>query len=129
MSKEAQNQKDYQNSVYDVDELDILENKINPQFYIHNCIINIQNAYNDVDIKTGIMRFMLGVKMLESVVKAKGVSQKYEDELKKIEEEAQNQKGTIADISNVDFYRQEHKFKLLLEEIFSNTKKWGSLKN
>lgn len=122
---EQQNQQDFQNTIENIDELDVPENKINPQYYLHLAILNVQNAYMNVDIKTGIIRFIIAVDQLESIIMAKGVSDKYKlhisDDLAKELEKVGDSEITQG-ITKKELKSQQIKFKWMLEEIFSQTK-------
>ena len=122
---EQQNQTDFQNTIENIDELDVPENKINPQYYLHLAILNVQNAYMNVDIKTGIIRFIIAVEQLESIITAKGVSEKYtnhiKDDLSKELDKVDDTEITQG-IKKRELKTQQIKFKWMLEEIFSQTK-------
>lgn len=121
---EQQNQADFQASIENIDELDVPENKINPQYYLHLAILNVQNAYQNVDMKTGILRFMLAVDQLEGIMLAKGASDKYTQLINKnLPEETKEISGEITQgILKKDLAVQQKKFKWILEEVFSQTK-------
>ncbi len=128
--KEYQNQADYQNSVENIDELDLQENKINPQYYIHMNIVNIQNCLSaqNGDIKSGILRFMLSVRQLEGLLRARnGLSEKYEIDLKEYKnsqefKDLSNRGNIFEGISKQDYDLNQKKYELLLKEVFANAK-------
>lgn len=128
MSKEATNQMDFQNSIENIDELDIQENKINPQYYIHNMIINIQNCLSPQsgDLQSGILRFMIMVKQFESLVRAKnGLSKEYDtaiEEYVKSEAHTKNNGEIFAGVNKRDYDLSIKKNELLQKEVFANTK-------
>ena len=131
--KEKEIQTDFQNSVIETDDVDIPENKISPQYYLHLGILNVQNAYANVDIKTGILRFILSVDQLENILLAKGASDKFKQSITQITDKIITDTSitgnVIEGVSQKQLALQQHKFKYIMEEIFSGSKKVGPLKH
>jgi hypothetical protein len=104
-------------SVYEVDELDNVDIKLNPDFYIHNAILKAQSCLVKDDFKGGMLQFRVIIEHVEALCKsANRVATDYED---KLTEYKKSKEYTKADINIKPVILANKKLELLMENIFS----------
>jgi len=104
-------------SVYEVDELDNVDIKLNPDFYIHNAILKAQSCLVKDDFKAGMLQFRVIIEHVEALCKsANRVAQDYKD---KLDEYKKTKEYTKADINIKPALLANKKLELLMENIFS----------
>lgn len=58
---------DYDFETFDVDDLQDVDVKINPSFYIHHCFVKLQNALIKDDAKAGFLQYRQLIEHLEII--------------------------------------------------------------
>jgi hypothetical protein len=111
---------DYENETYDAADLENLNIKINPDFYLHKALLNVQLVLAKDDVKIGFLQFRVLVKHIESLAKAAKMvdDTNYYKPMKKYKESDEIAKET--DESKKSFKIAEKQFEYLAEIIFAN---------
>lgn len=60
----------YDNTVLATEEVNTQDVKINPDFYVHNCLVVIQNSLANEDLNHGMILFRQNVEYLETMSRA-----------------------------------------------------------
>jgi hypothetical protein len=117
-------QMDYDEEVFDIDDLDDLDVKINPSYYIHHAFLKLQNALIKDDWKAGFMQYRQLIEHLEIICKNTNLIneaeyQKSMDEFLKSKEfktwQKEN-KESLAELLKVG----DKKLSLLMKSVFEN---------
>lgn len=106
--------------VSELDEIDMGEIKINPDYYIHNAILKAQTALSNPNMKEGFVQYRLFIEHIEVLCKAANMlSNDYESNLKTFKESDQDYlKENDSLIKNTLLANK--KMQLLMNEVFSN---------
>jgi hypothetical protein len=104
-------------NVFETDELDNVDIKLNPDYYIHNALLKAQSCLVKDDFKAGMLQFRVIIEHIEGLCKsANRVANDYQDKLdayKKLDIYAK------AEVNIKPALLANKKLELLMENIFS----------
>lgn len=107
----------YDGQFEDLENLMVEPIDLNPRYYMHFAVLNLQKCLAFENLKEGIIRFNLMVTHIEIIAKAANLipdQEKYENELKKIKKKS----------DEIEMYYEHRlankKLQLLLKEVFMN---------
>lgn len=108
---------EYEQKLIDVDEVEGVDIKINPDFYIHKAILKSQEALTDDNLKEGLARYRIIVEHIKTICEASSLlPSDFEDQIKKHKEgkEYKDEKEEYVRNTNLATF----KLKLMLQEVF-----------
>lgn len=120
------------NSIIDVDEIAGTDVKINPDYYIHNALVNAQKALNEEDITAAFNRFRVWVEHAQDLADAAGMlTDDYYTEVRKIpgeidaeSKEAGEELKPHARMARISSRKLKH----IMKQVFSNKVSTGPLR-
>jgi hypothetical protein len=109
------------------DVLDLTDFKIRPDFYIHTAILKAQNAFNNPDLNSGFIQYILIIDHIETlIIAANKKPDLYEEKLSEFTKTAEYTEEENNIIKKVKL--ANYKSRLLLNEAFGSRTATASLK-
>lgn len=116
--KQANNIKDYDKEIIDIDELDDIDIKINPDYYIHKALLKAQESLTKDNITEGFLQYRQFIEYIEVLCNAAGMLEEdyfiEVEKYKKTKDYTDSQKDIVKSmkLSNKKLY-------LMMKEVFT----------
>jgi len=108
---------DIEKDVVSDENIENVDIRINPDFYIHNAIVKAQGCLIKEDMRSGMVQFRILIEHIESLCKAAGkVAQDYEKKIAEFEASTANEKDSLIRQTLI----ANKKLELLMQEAFSS---------
>lgn len=115
---EKKDYKDYDKEIIDIDEVEGVDIKINPDYYIHKALLKAQDALTKDNIKEGFLLYRQFIEHIEILCDAANMlSNEYNEEITKFKNN-EDYKKAPEDVKSMKLANE--KLKLLMKEVFTH---------
>ena len=109
----------YENKIVDIDEIEGVDIKINPDFYIHKALLKAQDALAKDNLKDGFLQYRQFIEYIEVLCKAAEIiKEDYDKNIKEFIDSEEHKNITNETVRSTKLANK--KLGLLMKEVFSS---------